>query len=165
MQTLLLFWLNLECLVQKGILNLECLVQKGILIKKWLSIHPSNKKWWNLNDLNDLMVENSTIEIMYSCTMWKIKCNLVISCWQVMNTDLTLFLQELVAVIPSQQNLKGIGISVVVISLVLGLVSLSVFLMTPPYTGPRVAGVRMSLHNFTSNIFSANKFNATWISG
>ena len=80
--------------------------------------------------------------------------------------DLTRFsFQELVAVIPSQQNLKGIGISVLVISFVLGLVSLSVFLMTPPYTGPRVTGVRISLQNFTSDLFTANTFNATWLSG
>ena len=75
------------------------------------------------------------------------------------------YFQELVAVIPSQQNLKGIGISVLVISFVLGLVSLSVFLMTPPYTGPRVTGVRISLQNFTSDLFTANTFNATWLSG
>ena len=75
------------------------------------------------------------------------------------------YLQELVAVIPSQQNLKGIGISVLVISFVLGLVSLSVFLMTPPYSGPRVTGVRISLQNFTSDLFTANTFNATWLSG
>ena len=53
----------------------------------------------------------------------------------------------------------------VVISFVLGLVSLSVFLMTPPYSGPRVTGVRISLDNFTSNIFSTNTFNASWLSG
>ena len=54
----------------------------------------------------------------------------------VSDTDLNC-LQELVAVIPSQQNWKGIGISVVVIGAVLGLVSLSVLFMTPPYSGPR----------------------------
>ena len=67
--------------------------------------------------------------------------------------------------IPSQQNLKGICISVLVIKVVLGLVSLSVFLMTPPDLGPRVHGVRMSLHNITSDSLKPNTLNATWVSG
>ena len=67
--------------------------------------------------------------------------------------------------IPSQQNLKGICISVLVIKVVLGLVSLSVFLMTPPDLGPRVHGVRMSLHNITSDSLQPNTLNATWVSG
>ena len=81
-----------------------------------------------------------------------------------LTNNLCLF-QELVAVIPSQQNLKGICISVLVIKVVLGLVSLSVFLMTPPDLGPRVHGVRMSLHNITSDSLQPNTLNATWVSG
>jgi len=73
-------------------------------------------------------------------------------------------IRELVAVIPSQQNLKGICISVLVIKVVLGLVTLSVFLMTPPDLGPRVHGARMSIHNLTSDTFKPNNFNATWVS-
>ena len=73
--------------------------------------------------------------------------------------------QELVAVIPSQQNIKGICISVLVIKVVLGLVTLSVFLMTPEDLGPRVHGVRMSLNNLTSDSLKPNNFNATWLSG
>ena len=73
--------------------------------------------------------------------------------------------QELVAVIPSQQNIKGICISVLVIKVVLALVTLSVFLMTPEDLGPRVHGIRMTLHNLTSDSLKPNKFNATWLSG
>ena len=69
------------------------------------------------------------------------------------------------AVIPSQQNIKGICISVLVIKVVLGLVTLSVFLMTPEDLGPRVHGVRMSLNNLTSDSLKPNNFNATWLSG
>jgi len=72
--------------------------------------------------------------------------------------------EELVAVIPSQQNWKGIGISLVVIISVIGLVALSVVIITPPHTGPRIKGARIALHNFTSGIFSPNSHNATWFS-
>jgi len=70
--------------------------------------------------------------------------------------------EELVAVIPSQQNWKGIGISLAVILFVIGLVAFAVFLMTPTDTGPRISGARIKLENFTSGIFNPNKFNATW---
>ena len=48
---------------------------------------------------------------------------------------------------------------------VLGLVSLSVFLMTPPDLGPRVTGARMTIANLTSDALKPNKFNATWVTG
>ena len=73
--------------------------------------------------------------------------------------------QELVAVIPSQQNWKGIGISLIVILSVIGLVAFAVFLMTPTDTGPRIKGARIKLENFTSGIFNPSKFNASWHSG
>jgi len=73
--------------------------------------------------------------------------------------------EELVAVIPSQQNWKGIGISLVVILSVIGLVAFAVFLMTPTDTGPRIKGARIKLDNFTSGIFNPSKFNASWHSG
>jgi len=73
--------------------------------------------------------------------------------------------EELVAVIPSQQNWKGIGISLIVILSVIGLVAFAVFLMTPTDTGPRIKGARIKLENFTSGIFHPSKFNASWHSG
>ena len=36
------------------------------------------------------------------------------------------------------------------------------FLMTPEDLGPRIRGERMTLNNFTSNMFQPTKFNATW---
>ena len=40
-----------------------------------------------------------------------------------------------------------------------------VFLMTPEDLGPRIRGERMTLDNFTSNMFQPTKFNATWQKG
>lgn len=73
--------------------------------------------------------------------------------------------EELVAVIPSQQNWKGIGISLVVILAVIGMVAFAVFLKTPTDTGPRIKGARIKLVNFTSGILQPSRFNASWHSG
>ena len=37
--------------------------------------------------------------------------------------------------------------------------------MTPEDLGPRIRGDRMTLENFTSDMFQPNKFNATWQEG
>merc|ERR1719412_3473398 len=73
--------------------------------------------------------------------------------------------EELVAVIPSQQNWKGIGISLMVILSLLGLVALSVGIMTPPDRGPRIRGTRIQLSNLSSGIFQPVTLNASWYSG
>ena len=71
----------------------------------------------------------------------------------------------MVAVIPSQQNWKVIGISLFVILAVIGLVAFAVFLKTPTDTGPRIKGARIKLVNFTSGILQPSRFNASWHSG
>lgn len=73
-------------------------------------------------------------------------------------------LEEDQSYIPSQVNIKGIVISVLVILSVFGLVEVAVVLRTPPDTGPRVKGSRIKLFNITQGIFQPNNYNATWVS-
>ena len=77
------------------------------------------------------------------------------------------FFQELVTVIPSQQNWNGIVIlfSLMMILSVIGMVAFAVFLKTPTDTGPRIKGARIKLVNFTSGILQPSRFNASWHSG
>ncbi len=76
-------------------------------------------------------------------------------------------LQELVAATPSQRNWKGIAIALLVIGVVIGLVALSVVIITPPDQGPRVKGKRLRLAAVIDEVsrLKPRKLNGTWISG
>lgn len=69
------------------------------------------------------------------------------------------------AATPSQRNWKGIAIALLVIGAVIGLVALAVVIMTPPDTGPRVRGARLTLADVVDpDRFSPRKLNGTWVS-
>ena len=74
-------------------------------------------------------------------------------------------MQELVAAVPSQRNWKGMGIAILVILSVIGLVALSVVIITPPDPGPRIKGRRIHLMDVLSRSLKPRYFNGTWISG
>jgi hypothetical protein len=74
-------------------------------------------------------------------------------------------LQELVAAVPSQRNWKGMGISILVILSVIGLIALSVVIVTPPDQGPRIKGRRIQLTDVLSGRLKPRNFNGTWMSG
>ena len=69
------------------------------------------------------------------------------------------------AAVPSQRNWKGMGISIFVILSVMGLVALSVIIVTPPDPGPRLSGRRIELNDILSGDLKPRYFNGTWISG
>lgn len=73
-------------------------------------------------------------------------------------------LEELVAANPSDKNWKGIVISIVVISMVLGSVALSVFILTPMEDGPRVRGERFTINHILDPSYMPRRFNASWVS-
>ena len=66
---------------------------------------------------------------------------------------------------PSDQNWKGIAISLFVIALVCGLVALAVVIVTPPDPGPRIKGQRLNLQDIVQKRFKPRAFNGTWVSG
>ena len=74
-------------------------------------------------------------------------------------------LQELVAAVPSQRNWKGMAIAILVILGVIGLVALSVVIVTPPDPGPRLRGRRIELLDILDGKLKPRYFNGTWISG
>lgn len=74
-------------------------------------------------------------------------------------------MQELVGSSSSDRNWKGIAIAIGVIILVLCGVGISVVLMTPPDSGPRVKGLRFSIKHILDYKFKPRKFNGTWVSG
>ncbi len=74
-------------------------------------------------------------------------------------------MQDLVGSSSSDRNWKGIAIAIGVILLVLCGVALSVKLMTPPDSGPRVKGLRFSIKHILDYKFNPRKFNGTWVSG
>ena len=69
------------------------------------------------------------------------------------------------AAVPSQRNWKGMGISIFVILSVMGLVALSVIIVTPPDPGPRLSGRRIELNDILAGNLKPRYFNGTWISG
>lgn len=70
------------------------------------------------------------------------------------------------AATPSQRNWKGIAIALLVIAVVIGLVALAVVLVTPPDTGPRIRGDRLTLEDITEETkLKPRTLNGTWISG
>jgi hypothetical protein len=69
-----------------------------------------------------------------------------------------------VATSGSDRNWKGMFISTLVIVTVMGFIVLSVVLLKNP-EGETHHRRRMSFGDFLSDNFSANAFNATWISG
>lgn len=77
---------------------------------------------------------------------------------------LCLVLQELGADEPEERNWKGIIIAVVVICFVIGMIITSVMLLTPPDTGPRIKGERMTMRQLLDGDFAIKEFNGTWIS-
>lgn len=72
--------------------------------------------------------------------------------------------QELVATSASDRNWKGMFIATIVILAVLGLIVLSVILLTPPQD-QSPTGRKISFGDFLSGNLSGNHFNGTWISG
>merc|ERR1712223_1907202 len=74
-------------------------------------------------------------------------------------------LEELVAAVPSQRNWKGMAIAILVILGVIGLVALSVVIVTPPDPGPRLRGRRIELLDILDGKLKPRYFNGTWISG
>ena len=66
---------------------------------------------------------------------------------------------------PSQQNWKGIGISLLVIGSVIGLIALSVYTLTEDDLGKRIKGDRIRLADIVDSRFRPRSFNGTWISG
>lgn len=68
------------------------------------------------------------------------------------------------AATPSQRNWKGIAIALLVIASVIGLVALAVVIMTPPDTGPRVKGARLSIKDITDEkLLKPRSLNGSWV--
>lgn len=74
-------------------------------------------------------------------------------------------MQELVGSSTSDRNWKGIAIAIAVILLVLLGVAVSVFVMTPPDTGPKVKGMRFSIKQLVDQKLMPRMFNGSWMSG
>lgn len=74
-------------------------------------------------------------------------------------------LQELVVSSPSERNWRGIFIALLVIVAVLGLIVLSIVLVSPPEEGPRLKGKKPTLEDIFYKLPTPARFNGTWISG
>lgn len=66
---------------------------------------------------------------------------------------------------PSERNWRGIFIALLVIVAVLGLIVLSIVLVSPPEEGPRIKGKKPTLEDIFYKLPPPARFNGTWISG
>ncbi|XP_039298256.1 inactive dipeptidyl peptidase 10-like isoform X2 [Nilaparvata lugens] len=71
-------------------------------------------------------------------------------------------LKELVASTPNERNWRGMAIALLVIVVVLGLIVLSIVLLSPPDDGPRLLGAKLSLEQLAAGHLVAPALNATW---
>jgi len=65
---------------------------------------------------------------------------------------------------PEERNWKGIIIAVMVILMIIGMIITAVMFLTPPDTGPRIKGERMTMEQLLDGDFDIDPFNGSWIS-
>ncbi|RZF42275.1 hypothetical protein LSTR_LSTR017056, partial [Laodelphax striatellus] len=72
---------------------------------------------------------------------------------------------ELVAAsTPNERNWRGMAIALLVIVVVLGLIVLSIVLLSPPDDGPRLLGAKLELQQLTAGLYQVPALNASWAS-
>ena len=74
-------------------------------------------------------------------------------------------LQELVSMPHKSRDWKGIFISLLVILSVVGMVLISIKVVTPPPGPPRITGARMELSQLNQGAFQPNKIFTYWTTG
>ena len=75
------------------------------------------------------------------------------------------YFQELVSMPSKSRDWKGIFISLLVILSVVGMVLISIKVVTPPPGPPRITGARMELNQINRGEFQPNNIFTAWTSG
>jgi len=71
--------------------------------------------------------------------------------------------EELVASTPSTKNWRGMIISIVVISSIIGLIITAVVIITPEDDGPHQKGSRFTVDDIISGKYKVELFNGSWL--